>query len=207
MRFRRYARLRLLSALALAALAVGCDDLASSSPYWDQTGWFEHDKMAVVQSRAWTVGEYKVCQSYAETANDEPLLSCEVDATDSKRFKVAFHGPTFIDSQPSDYVGQSDKAARKAFDWDCRKNNSDDVVISCWIKTDKPATQSANLPGASQRLLDTFSAPADWTENEEPPGRIPGGGGCPTGYRIIHHLSGPGGYVRHEDCVPTKMLR
>jgi hypothetical protein len=43
----------------------------------------------------------------------------------------------------------------------------------------------------------------EWTLPSEPPGVIDGQP-CPKDYRLVKHLSSPGGYVRHLDCVPTK---
>lgn len=123
--------------MVVAILATGCDLLTSTNPDLDKTGLFSHEKMAVVVSRAWTIGEYKACQSYdSGKENDEPLLTCDSDGTESaKRFKVEFHGPTYIGS-----VYSSGARSETTFNWDCRKNNDDDLVFSCWLKAqDKPA--------------------------------------------------------------------
>jgi hypothetical protein len=112
--------------IVLPVFVIGCDQLVPPGSGLDETGWFSHDKMAVVVSRAWTVGEYKVCQSYdSGKENAEPILSCDSDGKEAaKRFKVAFYGPTYINWQPP----------KTTFNWDCKKSDADDLVFSCWRK-------------------------------------------------------------------------
>jgi hypothetical protein len=127
----------------VAILAV----VALNWPNLDETGWFSHDKMAVVVSRAWTVGEYKACQSYdSGKDNGEPILTCDDGEENAKRFKVSFRGPTYIASQaPASNGWKPTKSQQTTFSWDCRKNNDDDVVFSCWRKEKDKITSPSNV--------------------------------------------------------------
>jgi hypothetical protein len=68
----------------------------------------------------------------------------------------------------------------------------------------KPTEATPNsIPVGDEQPQIIVEPPEPWTSENEPPGRIvPQRGTCPEGYKPIDHMSGPGGYVRHIDCVP-----
>jgi hypothetical protein len=169
---------------------IGCDEIVSNVLSGIENA--EHDKLAMVSSPSWVIGEHKDCDSVASSADDEPTLTCGSfyeTRVEARRFKVAFHGPTFMQGE----------VPTKTFEWDCRKNNDDDVVISCWHKQDK----SGSTTGVDSQSEKVVGPLLYWTSPEEPPGHIDlTNGECPKGYQPVSHLSGPGGRLLHRECAP-----
>jgi hypothetical protein len=156
---------------------------------WPTIGpWlFPETKVVTVSMRSstWIVGEYRTCTSAALNSPDTTLLDCGGGDADEAQhnLSVTFHGQ--IDTQTAKL-------------WNCQRIQDSGGITSLDCKDDQASTPRSGPAAASD------DAPLDWTSNEEPPGRIPGKT-CPTGYRLMHHLSGPGGYLRHEDCVPQNV--
>jgi hypothetical protein len=113
------------SLIILIAVAI-C--IAVYTGAWDlgeleDTGWIHHDKITTVFSRDWVTGEYKHCSNVNANNHDEPYLLCDGANLEEngKVFKVRFYGRTY----------QTEAPFETTIDWRCRRNSSEDPIITC----------------------------------------------------------------------------
>jgi len=144
--------------------------------------WIHHEQLMLVYADSWTTGDYKDC----DTLNiriEKPPLNCDTYAR-GKTFNVRFDSDTYLKEKPDSTV----------LHWKCGKHEGGDATFDCELK----------FTAASRPVSIGFTEPHPWTSENEPPGRVvPQHGTCPGVYKPIDHMSGPGGYVRHVDCVPA----
>jgi hypothetical protein len=146
--------------------------------------WIHHEKLMYVYAEGWATGEYKDCVSLNVDV-EEPSLTCDANAK-GKTFKVRFDSDTHV----------KERADSTEFRWKCRKYEVGDATIDCEFSSVQG--QSAKEPVSKE------TQPGIWTSEDEPPGKVlpDGPDACPAHYKLIDHLSGVGGYLRHRDCVP-----
>ena len=154
--------------------------------------WIHHEKLMYVYAEGWAAGEYKDCISL-NVDLEEPSLTCDANAK-GKAFKVRFDADTYV-------KGRADSVASH---WKCRKYEAGDATIDCEFRSVQEAVVHDGQGQSAKERVSKGTQPGIWTSEDEPPGKVlpDGPDTCPAHYKLIDHLSGVGGYLRHRDCVP-----
>jgi hypothetical protein len=83
------------------------------------SGWASQDQKMFVESKNWTIGEFKNCITQ-NVDLEEPTLHCDDDVV-GKVFEVRFYGRTFEPNKPDLVMSR----------WTCQKNERIDPSITC----------------------------------------------------------------------------